>query len=207
MKITLIYFFIFNITLATWPFRSCQKNKTGVLEIRTTNISSSATTIRYHAEHTIESNYPEGIEFQISSYGTEFKTAYYWPDETAKKLGYKKLKREFKEYEKFVANKTGDEKNIVEGALPGENGRWKEEIGKIKAAASASSSGANTTGVCATPYVRPSNYDPQLDSFCEAVYAFRCKDGLPLSDPKVQSYCQIYNDTKEPNVPECPYCK
>jgi hypothetical protein len=65
--------------------------------------------------------------------------------------------------------------------------------------------GGNGSGSCGT-YTGPSG-DPQLDSFCQAAYAYRCLDGLPVTSQQVRAVCDIYNDIKEPNVPNCPYCQ
>ncbi|MGZ5282905.1 MAG: hypothetical protein ACXWEY_11575 [Bacteroidia bacterium] len=146
----------------------------------------------YYAIIVDDDIYEPGKEFEYKKVDNRYLwIGYYWPDESVRGLGYKHTCDANDEVEYH----SQDECNSTK---PGENGHWKDEGNN-------SGGGGNNSGVCAGEYQKVG--DAQLDAYCGAAYAYRCKDGKPLSDPQVQAVCKTYNDMKEPGVPDCPYCK
>jgi len=123
----------------------------------------------------------------------EVETGYFWPNESAYSLGYKK-NCSAEEY--YTSEDECDSRN------PGSNGHWKNDNNN--------GGGNGGNGVCGSGYVSPldnPSLDIQLDAFCQQAYAYRCLDGKPLSDPGVQAACATYDNIKEPSAPSCPYCQ
>ena len=181
---------------------SCIKTKKGVVEYKSTSSNPS---------FPVEYNYgafvadAADLPFTEGQVYIENKPDYYisyqfvyWSDESVKSLGYTSSSGNASEYfgklwDTFF-NKDGSN-------IPGKNGYWQSE-----GPSSGGNGGGN--GNCTSSYESPiNNSDPQLDAYCGQAYALRCMDGKPLSDPQVQQTCNIYNQMKEPGVPDCPYCK
>ncbi|MDQ3190172.1 MAG: hypothetical protein M3Q58_01110 [Bacteroidota bacterium] len=112
------------ITIGIFSIISCKKYKQGVLEIKHT-ITISNTENYYRAIIVEDGLYDPNVEF---NYGPNYagyydtQTAYYWPDESAKSLGYKYRSHDGDgEFNGFITGKEGSSK------IPGENGHWAGE--------------------------------------------------------------------------------
>jgi hypothetical protein len=190
MKLLKQSFFLFLIILFAVSYSGCKKYKRGVLEIKKTENHGNGPVNYYYAIIVEDDIYEPGKEFEYKKIDNRYLfTGYYWPDQSAKGLGYK-YKCDANDEVEFRSQDGCD------GTKPGENGHWKDD-GK--------NTGGSGSGVCAGEYKAVG--DAQLDSYCGAAYAYRCKDGKPLNDPQVQAVCKTYNDMKEPGVEDCPYCK
>jgi hypothetical protein len=67
--------------------------------------------------------------------------------------------------------------------------------------------GDYTPSYCSGSYQGPSaNIDIQLNTFCQAAYAYICLDGLSASSQQVTGTCAYYNQINESSTP-CPYCQ
>lgn len=99
---------------------NCKKTKKGVIEIKhTTTISSESSTFRVILAD--DGLYEPNQEFvyKTSPLNYETYTGYYWPDETAKSLGYN-FKNKGEDGDVYFTT----EKSSDYGG-PGENGHWK----------------------------------------------------------------------------------
>ncbi|MFA7274721.1 MAG: hypothetical protein WC044_12705 [Crocinitomicaceae bacterium] len=134
-KITALLLFVLTLS-------NCKKSKKGVLEIKhTTIISSEESTFR--AIVVDDGLYKPNEEFPYKTVNNNYETytAYYWPDESAKSLGYKyRTKGETDVY--YTTEKSSDYGG------PGLNGHWKDY--------QISSGGGN--GASITPYGRWQRY-------------------------------------------------
>ena len=127
---------LFMVALISSPLISCKKGeagKKGVLEVKKSiNLGNSIET--YYRAFQVESGkYEAGKEFEYSTNaGLDVEVGYYWPDESAKSLGYKNYCDEVEPY--YTSQ---DECNSKE---PGLSGHWASE-------ASAGGSGGDN-GAC-----------------------------------------------------------
>jgi hypothetical protein len=119
------YFFL--MVLAFTPFlNSCKKCKQGVLEVKVTYNSGLNYEPSYYAIVVEDGLYDPETEFnyKIRNHDMEIHTGYYWPNESARSLGYTELvnNRDIDGSENYFRNKKGSN-------LPGENGHWNSGAG------------------------------------------------------------------------------
>lgn len=71
-----------------------------------------------------------------------------------------------------------------------------------------SGSGGSTVSYCTTTYQGPSGA-PQRDGFCQAAWAYLCKNGLSPDSKEVKEYCRLYAQMNQITTPmvNCPYCR
>ena len=122
MKKTILIFTKFIVIFSTFLLVSnCKKSKLGVLEIKhTTEISDEESTFRVIlVEDGIYEEHTE-FEYKTSQFNFESYTGYYWPNESAKSLGYN-YKNKDSNYEVYFTT----EKDSDYGP-PGVNGHWKD---------------------------------------------------------------------------------
>lgn len=105
----------------------CKKTTKGVLEIKHT-ITISSEENYYRAEVVDDGLYEPNKEFNLGPNVAGYydhKTAYYWPDESAKNLGYKYRNKGVDNAEEvfYIAGKEGNSR------IPGENGHWGSDGG------------------------------------------------------------------------------
>lgn len=178
-------------TIIFSSFSGCSKSKDGVLEIY--EFEKSLNQIAFKAVlFEDQDSYPEETEFTIKSTTNSNIKGFFWPNKSAKDLGYTKLGSG------YYYSKEGI-------TYPGKNGNWKG-LRPPEITTGGSGGGSNGTGLCDGSYNGPEG-DIQLDSFCQYAYAKRCLEGKSLNDVEVQGACQTYNSIREPGVPDCPYCK
>lgn len=135
-KLLLIISLVFLVT-------NCKKSRLGVLEIKhTTKISKEESTFRVILveEDLYEAN--TEFEYKKSSLNYETYTGYFWPDESAKSLGYKYKNKDENYDVYFTSEKSSDY------GPPGSNGHWKDYVVPS----------TNSTGQGSTPYGRWQRY-------------------------------------------------